>query len=634
MSKKLSLLMAMLMLLSVVCVPVSFAAEDVSAVSITQNQCFYVGTDRVAAPLTVKGIKEDETEIDLTGAEGVTYASSDESVFRFDGNQLSSTGKNGKAVITVTYGGKTASMVMIRQNATTPEGKNVITVPNGGTTYNTTDFQGHADGDSYTGMTVNWHLRLAQLSSSTKKEDGTLTPREDSDRWFESGYRSMAGWFYDDGESAHTPGLVSMLFSDSVLFHENFEADYGYGEFAEKWEGMKSWSGLNSAQISANSGGKYVNGESFGNSLWGFQVRSKGWHQVVVSLEKNPTAEYGWSIYTYMDGILYGTKDIVPTSSEWTENWGNYWDKLASMEMRTNVGGTYYYDDFLMAGSLEQSYALTGEIGEKGSVQVNGAAFADGDQINLHQGDAIRIAVSPEKDYEIDTVKLGDTLLTGSDGVYAAIMPKNNVALTVTFRETVKTAQLTFDIGSNGSVKVNDQECTNETALTLTAGDEISIGVTPDEGYEIDTVKLGDTPLTVSAAGTVAVAMPETDTLLTVTFKAKTSQPVISGDSSYNYFKMEDEKPTAYVYGKLNDFYAPSMNAQYGMKLWVKGEEDKVIPLPAMVNETTPAIAAPGQAFAIKVYGDAITADKEYVFQPYVGDENVGEQQTVSFTEG
>ncbi|MDY4976359.1 MAG: right-handed parallel beta-helix repeat-containing protein, partial [Clostridia bacterium] len=45
--------------------------------------------------------------------------------------------------------------------------------------------------------------------------------------------------------------------------------------------------------------------------------------------------------------------DIVPTSSEWTENWGNYWDKLASMEMRTNVGGTYYYDDFLMAGSLE-----------------------------------------------------------------------------------------------------------------------------------------------------------------------------------------------------------------------------------------------------------------------------------------
>ena len=51
-----------------------------------------------------------------------------------------------------------------------------------------------------------------------------------------------------------------------------------------------------------------------------------------------------------------------------------------------------------------------------------------------------------------------------------------------------------------------------------------------------------------------------------------------------------------------------------------------------MADETSEAVAAPNTAFAIKVYGAAITSDKSYVFKPYVG-ETEGDEIKVSFTE-
>ena len=83
MRKRLSLVLAMLMVLSIITVP-SVMAADVSAISITENKCFYCGEERNAVPLTVKGIlASDGSEINLTGDSEITYSSSDEEVFKF-----------------------------------------------------------------------------------------------------------------------------------------------------------------------------------------------------------------------------------------------------------------------------------------------------------------------------------------------------------------------------------------------------------------------------------------------------------------------------------------------------------------------------------------------------------------------
>lgn len=88
-----------------------------------------------------------------------------------------------------------------------------------------------------------------------------------------------------------------------------------------------------------------TNPDTYGilNKAWAFKKRSKGWHQVAVSLEQNTNAAYGWTLYTYFDGELVGKKDIVPTEDLPNVDW--------TFELRANYAApSGYYDDLIMAG--------------------------------------------------------------------------------------------------------------------------------------------------------------------------------------------------------------------------------------------------------------------------------------------
>ena len=567
MIKKLAVIFTVLTIVSMLLVPIAFAADnDVVSISITQNKSFYIGEDADNVTLTVIGTREDGTTVDVSDKISWPFTlDGDKSVFYFNGYKLCSTGKTGKAIIRVPYKNAagttlTADMVVVRQNATTDAGQPIAPITSANFTVTGeagSETGGHFDGDSFGGMPNNWSVRLAALSYA--KND---VPSEAiTNRWFDSGYRSMAAWFYDDGTddydiSAYATklGFASIQVSDSILFHKNFEADYGYGEFAEKWKGMKSYRTLYANFETNLASSCYTTGTYFASSgaAWSIGARSKGWHQLVISLEKNADAEYGWTVYTYLDGKLIGNgMDVVPTTDE---RYSGPWDQAASLEMRANVNAnkTFYYDDMVLMGSLETedtSKTLTGAIGENGSVTVNGEDFANGATVKLEEGD------------------------------------------------------------------------------------DINIAVTPNTGYEVDEVKLGETVLTLNASGAATATMPGEDVTLTVTFKAKTvTAPTIITDTSNNYFKTVDGKPTAFVYAKIGDYYDPSLNGGYGMKLWIDGDATHFIMLPAMADETSEAVAAPNTAFAIKVYGNAIIADNTYVFKPYVG-ETEGDEIKVSFTE-
>ena len=567
MFKKLAVIFTVLTIVSMLLVPIAFAADnDVVSISITQNKSFYIGEDAEGVKLTVIGTREDGTTVDVSDKISWPFTlDGDKSVFYFNGYKLCSTGKTGKAIIRVPYKNEagttlTADMVVVRQNATTDAGQPIAPITSANYTVTGeagSETGGHFDGDSFGGMPNNWSVRLAALSYATNDVPSEAI----TNRWFDSGYRSMAAWFYDDGTddydiSAYATklGFASIQVSDSILFHKNFEADYGYGEFAEKWKGMKSYRALYANFETNLANSCYTTGTNFASSgaAWSIGARSKGWHQLVISLEKNADAEYGWTVYTYLDGKLIGNgMDVVPTTDE---RYSGPWDQAASLEMRANVNAnkTFYYDDMVLMGSLETedtSKTLTGAIGENGSVTVNGEDFANGATVKLEEGD------------------------------------------------------------------------------------DINIAVTPNTGYEVDEVKLDGTAITLNASGAATATMPGEDVTLTVTFKAKTvTAPTIITDTSINYFKTVDGKPTAFVYAKIGDYYDPSLNGGYGMKLWVDGDAEHFITLPAMADETSEAVAAPNTAFAIKVYGNAITADNTYVFKPYVG-ETEGDEIKVSFTE-
>ena len=567
MFKKLAVIFTVLTIVSMLLVPIAFAADnDVVSISITQNKSFYIGEDADNVTLTVIGTREDGTTVDVS--DDISWPCTvdhDNSVFYFNGYKLCSTGKTGKAIIRVPYKNAagttlTADMVVVRQNATTDAGQPIAPITSANYTVTGeagSETGGHLDGDSFGGMPNNWSVRLAALSYATNDVPSEAI----TNRWFDSGYRSMAAWFYDDGtkdydvsEYATKLGFASIQVSDSILFHKNFEADYGYGEFAEKWKGMKSYRALYANFETNLANSCYTTGTSFASSgaEWGIGARSKGWHQLVISLEKNADAEYGWTVYTYLDGKLIGNgMDVVPTTDE---RYSGPWDQAASLEMRASVNAnkTFYYDDMVLMGSLETedtSKTLTGAIGENGSVTVNGEAFGNG-----------------------ATVKLEENA-------------------------------------------------------------DINIKAMPNAGYEVDEVKLDETVIALNASGEATAKMPAADATLTVTFKAKTVvAPAITTNSANNYFKTVDGKPTAFVYAKLSDYYDPSFNAGYGMKVWVDGDPANALTLPAMENSSAEAVAAPNTAFAIRVYGNAITSDKSYVFKPYVGTTE-GDEVKVTFAE-
>lgn len=537
---------------------ITFKEVFIDDLSLSGNKTHYVGEDRAASALKIQATKPDGTVYDMTGAEGVTYTSSDESVFRFtEGNLLESTGKIGKAVITATYKEVSASVVMIRQNQKTDQDYNVLTetMVNGYNTYKTTSFAGHDDdtslifGTSAEGTSAGELWQLRHCVNRTNN-------------WFGRGYRSLSGWFYDDLEN---PVGIYFGIRDSYGYasypecHVNFEADYSYGEF--DWTGMKSYSA--NGKFEATPGSKYY--------FYGTEQicpRSKGWHQVTISLEKNPEAKWGWTLYYYFDGEMFKTIDITPSTSEgepYFEIRGNvyYKDKTGVDTGKTDSTGKTiyryelypsYYDDFMMGGALDA----------------------------------------------VDT-----------------------------------SVKLTCQIGENGTMTVNGETKNNGDILTVEQGSNVTVTATPADGYVIDTMKAGDSIITVDASGSVTLENVRTDTVLSVTFKLReTIAPNVSGNTEYNYFKTENGKPTAYVYGKLNQFYVPEgTTAQYGMRVWVSGDSEKAIVLP-VINPVSgqPETAQPEAAFAIKVYGEAITADKTYIFQPYVG-ENNGEEMAVTFAE-
>lgn len=560
MFKKLTVIFTVLTIISMLLVPIAFAADnDVVSISITQNKSFYIGEDADNVTLTVIGTREDGTTVDVSDKISWPFTlDGDKSVFYFNGYKLCSTGKTGKAIIRVPYqnaAGTTlvADMLVVRQNATTDAGQPIAAdryvEGRTNTAYITTGDPGtpeggHFDGSAFSNWTQNYQLRLQKCSYGGENADINY-------RWFDSGYRSMAAWFYDDGVENHKQGFSYVLFSDSIEYHKNFVEDYGYTpELAEKWKGMNSWRAYQAWALYSNQYGDYCDCTDFGNTNWGFGKRSKGWHQFVSSLEKNPEAEYGWSVYNYLDGVFIGKNDIVPKTTAITTDT----TAIATMEIRPVAESGYqnYLDDVVVMGSLEKvdtSKTLTGAIGENGSVTVNGEAFANGATVKLEENS------------------------------------------------------------------------------------DINIKAMPNTGYEVDEVKLGENAIPLNASGEATTKMPAADATLTVTFKAKAVvAPAITTNSANNYFKTVDGKPTAFVYAKLSDYYDPSFNAGYGMKVWVEGDPANVLTLPAMENSSAEAVAAPNTAFAIKIYGNAITSDKSYVFKPYVGTTE-GDEVKVTFAE-
>lgn len=181
---------------------------------------------------------------------------------------------------------------------------------------------------------------------------------------------------------------------------------------------------------------------------------------------------------------------------------------------------------------------------------------------------------------------------------------------------------VTVSIIGNGTVKNGETELENGDVIAVEKGDGLELTVIPAENHEFTAV-FGSTNVSVSP---VVLENIQTGGTLTVTF---TEKAVVAPGIEENKVTIIptadiDGFPAFMAYSKLNAFTESATGMQYGMRLALKDDADSFLLLPACESSSgtaVPAIAQPGAAFAIRVYGKAINKGTAYTMTPYIGTE-------------
>ena len=163
--------------------------------------------------------------------------------------------------------------------------------------------------------------------------------------------------------------------------------------------------------------------------------------------------------------------------------------------------------------SFAQVYTVTASIGAGGTVQFDGQPVADGASAAFRAGDTLTFTVEPDSGYQIASVLAGSEALRGENGSYTYTV-KGDCIIAVTFQKLTYTVTAKVS-GTGGNVSVSPDEVEH--------GGSVTIKVTPDEGYIVDSVQTADgTLLTPNADGTYTLDNVTEDQTITVTFQKQT----------------------------------------------------------------------------------------------------------------
>ena len=144
-----------------------------------------------------------------------------------------------------------------------------------------------------------------------------------------------------------------------------------------------------------------------------------------------------------------------------------------------------------MTGSVSvniYSVSFTNPIGAKFGILYQGVWYYDS-PLNVAHGSIIRVQVDPNTGYQVDSIKLGNTVITnGSDQTITG-------ATSLTATASLKTYTVTINnpTGATISATVNDTNYTN--TFTATHGTSIKYNVSASTGYDVTSFTYGGTTI-------------------------------------------------------------------------------------------------------------------------------------------
>ena len=189
----------------------------------------------------------------------------------------------------------------------------------------------------------------------------------------------------------------------------------------------------------------------------------------------------------------------------------------AGGEVLSGENGSYTYtvkgDCTIAVTFQQQTYTVTAKVsGTGGKVSVS--------PDEVEHGGSVTIKVTPDEGYIVGSVQTADgTLLTpNADGTYTLANVTEDQTITVTFQQQTYTVTAKVS-GTGGKVSVSPDEVEHGGSVTVT--------VTPDGGYIVDSVQDNGTDVTKQVENnTYTLANVTADHDITVTFQKLTSYTV------------------------------------------------------------------------------------------------------------
>lgn len=164
----------------------------------------------------------------------------------------------------------------------------------------------------------------------------------------------------------------------------------------------------------------------------------------------------------------------------------------------------------------EKTYSVTYNVQDNGTVTAK-------PKDNIKAGDTVTLTLNPNNGYVLKTLEVNSTAgavatKKVNDTTYTFTMPASNVGINVSYE---KPQALSHNIKVDENIK---NGAISPSVNTATSGTEVTLTVTPNDGFEIASVTMNGQALTAGADGKYSFTMPEGDVTVSATFK-KTETP-------------------------------------------------------------------------------------------------------------
>lgn len=202
----------------------------------------------------------------------------------------------------------------------------------------------------------------------------------------------------------------------------------------------------------------------------------------------------------------------------------------------------------------------------------NGTVTVKGGKTASVKDETINLIITPDKGYEVDTVKVNGEAITGT----SFTMPEKDVTIEVTFKKSTYT--VTVAAAANGTVTADKE--------TAQMGDTVTVTATPDTDYELSKITVNGTAITGNT-----FTMPAENVTVAAEFKkigSADAEVVVPEGVSVSFAGSKEDILKA-VFG---DDYAALVDAGYKLDvvMTVKDEtavsaEDKALVEGALSND-------------------------------------------------